>query len=215
MKAVEIVFSTVLFLQACTKSGDVVAPAIPPRNDETPLASVLKNAPGDYTIQVHDPQAKELGYLFVPLKKGKIYAMGIRLPQVGESFKVTLWDTLTKQVVKQKIVINQSNSGFTYIDLSSSSINEEIDVEKNHAYIISVNTASLSAGTPNRQWYMLSHSGSADFLPLTKNNIQILAGRYSSIDATTPTFPDKDHLSLFGLHLLFGLVDIGFYATEY
>lgn len=215
MKAVHLLVLALVLLQACTKSDGVVAPAIPPRTDETPLATLLKNSPGDYVLQTHAPQAKELGYLFVPLKKGRIYALGIRMPQVGESFKVTLWDTLTRQVVKQKTILNQSTTGFTYIDLSASGNNEEVDVEKNRAYIISVNTAPLSAGTPNRQWYLMSRARSEDFLPLTRNNIQILAGRYSSMDAPGPTYPDKDHLSVFGLHLVFGLVDIGYYATAY
>jgi hypothetical protein len=88
-------------------------------------------------------------------------------------------------------------------------------VEANHAYIISVNTAAITAGTPNRSWYLLSKKGSADFLPLTKGHIKILEGRYSNIDATTPIYPDKSNFDVFGLHLLFGLVDIGYYATEY
>lgn len=215
MKKITILFFTVVIFYSCNKGDSVIAPAIPPRVDETPLASVLNADSVQYNLAIHDVQAKELGYLFVPSKKGKIYAMGIRMPQAGLSYIVTLWDTLTHQVIKQKTIVNQFVSGFSYIDLGSASINEEIDVTANHAYIISVNTAAVTAGTPNRQWYMLSKKNGADFLPLAKGHIQILQGRYSSVDATTPTFPDKDNSSVFGLHLLFGLVDIGYYATEY
>jgi hypothetical protein len=200
---------------ACTKNDNAPGPVVPPVVEETPLASIIQASPTSYTITTHDPQAKEVGYLFVPLKKGRIYALGVRMPQTGQDFKVTLWDTLTREILKQKTITNASSTGFTYVDLSTGSNNEEVDVQANKAYIISVSTAAVSPASPNRQWYLLSKSGSADFLPITKGHIQILSGRYSTLEEPTTTYPDKDNFSVFGLHLLFGLVDVGYYATEY
>jgi len=198
---------------SCTK--DKAFNPIPPRVNETPMATTLSADSASFNFAVHDPQAKELGFLFVPSKKGRIYALGIRMPQAGQSFTVTLWDTLTRQIIKQKTIVNQINTGFNYIDLNAGTTSEEIDVQANKPYIISVNTAATAVGVSNRQWYFLTKQGSKDFLPLTKGHIQILSGRYSDIDATTPAFPDKDNFGVFGLHILFGLVDIGYYATEY
>jgi len=202
-----------LFLASCSKETNHPGPVVPPRDNETPLATTIQADPSSFTLAVHDPQAKELGYLFIPAKNGVIYSFGIRMPQTAQDFRVTLWDTLTKQIIKQKTITNTSTTGFSYVDLGSS--NEEIDVTANKAYIISVNTAPLLAATGNRQWYLLSKSGGADFLPITKGHIKILSGRYSDAEPPGTIYPDKDNFSVFGLHLLFGLVDIGYYATQY
>jgi hypothetical protein len=203
-------------LLSCNKSTDKVLPAIPARVNEQPLASYINADSSTIKLQVYDPQQKEVGYSFQATKKGRIYAMGIRMPQVGQDFKVTVWDSASRQIIKQKIITNNSGSGFSYIDLSSTSVNEEIDIDAGKTYVITVNTTALTAATANRQWYMLNKVGiNSDFLPVTKGHIQIRAGMYSSAPAPTPLFPDKTNFSVFGLHLLFGLTDIGFYATEY
>ena len=204
-----------LFL-SCTKSADSPKPIVPPRVDETPLAAYINTDPAAVTLTVRDPQQKEIGYAFQALKKGTIYALGICMPQTAQAFKVTLWDAATKQIIKQKTITNSSSTVFSYIELSSSGTNEYVDIEKNRTYIVSVNAAAISVGAPDRQWYQLSKPGAnANFLPITKGNIKILEGRYTDAAAPSPTFPDKTNFDVFGLHLLFGLPDIGFYATEY
>ena len=199
---------------SCDKQTEVLNP-FPPRTDETPLSSSLYNNETAYTFYTYDPQQREVGYAFQALKKGKIYAMGIRMPQAGQDFIVTFWDSATHTIIKQKRITNGTTTGFSYIDLSSNGYNEEFEIVKNHTYYITVNTSSLTPGTPERKFYNLTKAGSANFLPLIKNNIKILNGVYSSLPAPLPIFPDKTNFDVFGLHMLFGLVDIGFYATEY
>ena len=199
---------------SCNKQTEKLSP-FPPRSNETPLANSLQNNESAYTFITYDPQQREVGYAFQALKKGIIYAMGIRMPQAGQDFIVTFWDSATHTIIKQKTVTNGVTTGFSYIDLSSNGYNEEFEIEKNHTYYITVNTSTLTAGTPNRKFYNLTKAGSVNFLPLIKNNIKILNGVYSSQPAPVTTFPDKTNFDVFGLHMLFGLVDIGFYATEY
>lgn len=200
---------------SCTKSTDLEIQVIIPRINEEPLATSINSDPGVVKLQVQDPQQKEVGYAFRSAKKGKIYAMGIRMPQAGEDFTVTLWDSASQQIIKQKRITNYSSNSFSYIDLSSSSVNEEVDIVAGKTYVITVNTSSLTAGAGNRQWYMMSKTGvNSDFLPVIKGNIQIREGMYSSNASPIPVFPDKTNFTVFGLHLLFGLTDIGFYATE-
>ncbi len=210
-------FTTIVLVAivSCTKSTDLEIQVIIPRINEEPLAAYINSDPGVVKLQVHDPQQKEVGYAFQSTKKGKLYAMGVRMPQAGEDFTVTLWDSASHQIIKQKTITNYSSSSFSYIDLSSSSNNEEVDIAAGKTYVITVNTSSLTVGAGNRQWYMMSKTGvNSDFLPALKGNIQIREGMYTSIDSPTPVFPDKTNFTVFGLHLLFGLTDIGFYATE-
>lgn len=215
MKPYLLFISIALFL-SCNKSADSPKPVVPPRVDETPLSSYINTDPAAITLTVRDPQQKEIGYAFQALKKGTIYGLGIRMPQTAQAFKVTFWDAATKQIIKQKTITNSNSTQFSYIELSSSGTNEYVDIEKNRTYVVSVNASSVAAGTPDRQWYQFNKSGTnANFLPITIGNIKILEGRYTDAAAPSPTFPDKTNFDVFGLHLLFGLPDIGFYATEY
>ncbi|MDE3247221.1 MAG: DUF4082 domain-containing protein [Bacteroidota bacterium] len=199
---------------ACTKSTDLVAPAVPPRKDEFPVSAYLRDSASYLKLTVFDPQAKEVGYSFQALKNGVVWALGIRMPQAGEKFTITCWDGSTKKIINQKQVENVG-TGFTYADLSSNGYKESFAIEKNKTYVITVNTTTLSPASPNRSFYLLSKANAGNFLPLVLGNIKILNGVYSSQPAPTPVFPDKTNMDVFGLDLLFGLTDIGYYATEY
>ena len=213
-----IVFASVVIpiFCACNKGQTEIFNPNPPRVDETPLATYIGVNASTLSIVANTAQQKETGYAFQVLKKGVIFSLGVRMPQTNESYKVTLWDADAMTVIKQKTIsYDTAIAAYRFISLNSNGINDEVDVVPGKKYIISVNAAAITPGQPNRQWYQLSKSNSSDFLPLTQGNIKILEGRYTANAAPVPTFPEKTNFDVFGLHLLFGLVDIGYYKTEY
>ncbi|MBS1948977.1 MAG: DUF4082 domain-containing protein [Bacteroidetes bacterium] len=85
-----------------------------------------------------------IGYCFRSSKAGEVTALGILLPGQGYSHNVSLWDSVTYQVLADVNVPNLNTKKFTYVSLAL--LNKSVDIQPNHPYIVCFN--SLAQGSP-------------------------------------------------------------------
>lgn len=78
----------------------------------------------------------EAGLEFSPLVKGKIKSLVVKLPEINNSLKITLWDKYTETVIKTETVnVEVANKVFVF-DIN------DIELTKNKSYLISFTTSS-------------------------------------------------------------------------
>jgi hypothetical protein len=176
-----------------------------------PFNQYLKDKGDTMNIEV-DPASfpVELGYSFVASDTGTVYEIGIRLPDSGNTYTVTLWDGVTQAVLARKNIEVNSPLGFAYTDLSST--NEQVSIAANHTYVISVNTNPVNTPPAGKavdyNIYDVSRTDRANIFPMTESYITF---QYEYTQASyTPAFPGL--LSTY-LNFLNGIVDIGFSHT--
>ena len=120
----------------------------------------------------------ELGVVLSTSATGKLTQLGSKMPEPG-SYRITVWDFDTKQVLRQKTVEQSSPDKLTLNDV------ESLVLTPNKKYVISINSQS---GGANRKYAVASKTGGADFMPFTKGSILV----YNTCYKGTPTalFPD-------------------------
>ena len=203
----------VLVLSACEKSADSPHPAVPPRTDETPVSQFAfkQDGTGDirpaFNLMSNTTEyPTEYGIEFTAAKKGVLYAVGFRMPQTGK-YILSLWDVATKTLLLRDSVDYADPSKFLYKDFSIK--HQDIDIEKNKKYMASVYVPRTPAGSP-RSDYTLFQPGVYDWVPIKQSNITITGNYFTRVNV--PTYPD---VLILHFDVLIGLVDIGYYATEY
>jgi hypothetical protein len=147
----------------------------------------------------------ELGYSFTASDTGTVYQIGLRLPDTGRTYTVSLWDGATQNLLIQKDVKN-AIIGFSYIDLNAT--NEAVHILANHLYVIGVYTVPVGivgAGPAGDNYYAIRRTDQKDIFPMTEGYItyQHQYGKTSY----TPAFPDN--LSVYQ-DFIDGICDIGF-----
>lgn len=168
-----------------------------------PFSEYLQENSVNVTIHENDLPL-EIGYSFTASDTGTIYEIGIRLPEAGKVYTVTLWDGVSKVALIQKDIKVNNASGFSYHDLYST--NEAVDILGNHTYVISVNMVPKNVvGTGGSSFYDARRADLAAIFPLTKSYITY-QHQFNKI-TSTPAFPDQlivyqDYIN--------GLCDIGF-----
>lgn len=199
-----------LVLFSCKKGTDVELPAIPIRQNENPVASLaftqghtgsafnLVTSSADYP--------SEYGLLFTASKKGILYALGLNVPDTGK-YILSLWDVNTKALLLRDSVSYTLGYGFLYIDFGPQG--KEVELVPGKKYMASVFMPRSPAGAPLR-YYTLLQSGVDKWVPFTQKHITVSGTFFTKTDA--PTYPDVQVLHQ---DVLNGLVDIGYYATEY
>src|SRR5580704_14306278 len=80
-----------------------------------PFNQYLKDKGDTMKIEV-DPASfpVELGYSFVASDTGTVYEIGIRLPDSGNTYTVTLWDGATQAVLARENIKVNSPTSFSY-----------------------------------------------------------------------------------------------------
>ncbi len=153
----------------------------------------------------------ELGYTFTASDTGTVYEIGIRLPDSGNTYTVTLWDGATQAVLARENIKVNSPTGFSYYDLTST--NAQVSIAANHTYVISVNTNPVNLPPAGKavdyNIYDITRTDQANIFPMTEGYITYLY-EYTQA-AYTPTYPGL--LSIYQNYLN-GIVDIGFSHTS-
>ena len=149
----------------------------------------------------------EIGYSFVASDTGTVYQLGIRLPDTGNTYTVTLWDGVTQTALARKNIQVTSLGSIEYVDLTTD--NSQVSIAANHNYVISVNlnpVNELPAGTPvDYNFYDIVRTDRANVFPMTESYITY---QYEYTQTSyTPTFPGQ--LSIYQ-NFINGIVDIGF-----
>jgi len=203
----------VLLLSACEKSPDSPHPAVPPRVDETPVFQFAFKQDGTGAVRSNfDLSATDIDYPseysieFTAAKKGVLYAVGFRMPQTGK-YILSLWDVATKTLLMRDSVDYTDPSKFLYKDFSVKK--QDIDIDKNKKYMASVYVPRTPAGAA-RAFYTLFQPGVYDWVPINQGHVTITGNYFTKTNI--PIFPD---VLILHFDVLEGLVDIGYYATEY
>jgi hypothetical protein len=148
----------------------------------------------------------EIGYSFTVSEGGTIYEIGIRLPDTGYIYTVTLWDGVSQAVLAQENIKITSPTGFAYYDLTS--VNAQVSISGNHTYVIGVYMVPTNY-TPSQgggeDFFTMQRSDQANFLPLTEGPVTFLYEYTAS--SNTPAFPAN--LSDYQ-NYIDGFIDIGF-----
>ena len=84
----------------------VIKSVIPPRKDELPLEQLLKSGgSGSFQVVKHNNDMPlEIGYTFQASKKGVIYSVGIILPNLMDTYTISIWDAATQTLLLRKEV---------------------------------------------------------------------------------------------------------------
>lgn len=175
-----------LLLNACKKDDAVVT-----KPNESPLAKILEDKTWTQATFSNGPY--ELGYIFSASIKGKITQVGCRMPDLG-IYTVSIWDEGTKKLLRQKTVEQSSPEKFTLVNV------DELVVEKDVKYVISVNTA---IGGIKKSYFQIANTTSNIF-PIVRGNIVIQKTVVN--DGATPTFPATRSY----LDKIFGYADFTF-----
>ncbi|MFN8305661.1 MAG: hypothetical protein U0T79_02710 [Ferruginibacter sp.] len=214
MKRILVMVSIVAMIgSSCTKSTDVVGPIIPPRENEYPVFGLAFKQDGtgelrpNYNLTpTNTDYPTEYGIEFSTAKKGILYAIGFRMPQAGKYY-VSLWDVATRNLVLRDSADYTDPSKFLYVDFSQKK--HERALERNKKYMASVYAPRSPLGSP-RPYYTLLQPGVNNWVPFTKGTITVSGNYFKKED-----FPVYPETLILHADVLNGLVDIGFYKTEY
>ena len=157
----------------------------PLAEDESPFFSFfdLNNIQIDTTETATNQW--EYGFVFSPVRNGKIDALGLKLPQTG-TFTVRLWDLsgANPVLIQEELVASDTKHQPNFLSI------QDVAVEKDKKYGITILASSF--------YRIYKKDGSNFDFPLTVKNIQI----FSFNEALNPTgetlFPDAttdDHVA--------------------
>ncbi len=157
---------------SCDKDDD--NPTVPVYQPESPLQGFL-NATGFNQSEesVIDGSNSEYGYRFRPTVTGSITSLAVRIPDVNNNLRVTIWDVATQEPIKTE-TFNVTSSGVAIVkDIVP------LPLVKDKEYLISINTADYYVRERN--------NGSSAVYPVSVGNIQITGYAYAS--GLLQTFP--------------------------
>lgn len=198
-----------LLIAGCKKDTEIKSP-FPPRSNENPVAMLAFSngtlKPGFNLTASSADYPSEYGIQFTVSKKGNLYALGLDVPDTGK-YILTLWDVNTKKVLLRDSTHYTQTAGVLYIDFGPSG--RELELKANTPYMASVFMPHSPSGAPLR-YYTLLQSGVQNWVPFTQKHITVQGTFFTKTDA--PAYPDVQVLHS---DVLNGLVDIGYYATEY
>lgn len=159
---------------------------------ETPITDYLKN---NYTASISIASSPfELGQIFSTSVKGKIIAIGCKMPLIGR-YHISIWEEKTKKLLQTGTVSIKANY---MLDPTFQNI-EAFEILPNKKYVISINTTSEGTLKP---YYVYSNP----IMPFTHGSVTMHGsnGAYSN----KPIFPDYN-----GFHeYLYGYPDFTFIA---
>src|SRR5580704_5545782 len=93
----------------------------PPRvSMVNPFNQYLHNEGDTVSVSLHPNELPvEIGYSFTVSDSGAVYQLGVRLPDTGKTYTVTLWDGATQAVLARQNITVLTDTAFTWFDLTS------------------------------------------------------------------------------------------------
>lgn len=163
----------VITLFNCSKDDDeTAAPKI--YREENPLSTYLQASGfSEATTNQINLATFEFGYKFSPKVKGKINAITFKIPDNATNTRVTIWDNVTKVVLKTITIPNSTANVETKFTI------DPFMVEANKEYMITYN---------GNDWYNHTKlNNSVTTYPINAGNITILG--YQWLGGTAQTYP--------------------------
>ncbi len=173
----------------------------PVTKTETPMQKTISEQLVVDTVRVVANGSWEFGQKLFFSKNGKITKMGCKMANTG-SYRVSLWDFATKNLIAATTVTVTDSTKFIYNNVSP------IDVTANTRYVLSVNNTSLLSSKLFYVYEKKSNTTRASIYPFTTGSVtyEAQAEKFS----TTSVFPP----SLITADFLDGIPDIQFEYTE-
>jgi hypothetical protein len=185
------VLAILFVFTACSKNDDS-KPVVYP--EENPWRKYYE-ATGFTAIDSYiNAYPNEAGLVFSPKVKGKINALTVKIPDINNQLRITIWDYETQAILRSEIVnIATQNTEFTIPILP-------MELVKDKKYLISMNT---------RDWYERGRVDLNDApYPITAGNIIFYEFRWEN-GATAQNFPTRIANNLYqgDLRFVFQQVD--------
>jgi hypothetical protein len=151
-----VLFTMVIF--SCRKKEPVYT-------EESFAESYLKQTGfSELTVPQVNTGDYELGLEFKPNVNGKITSLLVKLPDVRTDLRITIWDKVTKSILRTEIVnVAAANTQYDF-DIS------DVELQKDKEYAISMNS--------NDYYIREKQSGSSVVYPVNIGNITILGFGY-------------------------------------
>ncbi|MDP4151327.1 MAG: hypothetical protein Q8927_19005 [Bacteroidota bacterium] len=186
----------------CQKNGPGSQRAV------NPFQQWLTNTGDTASVTVHPNDLPvEIGYTFTSSAGGSVVQLGIRLPDTGRTYAVTLWDGVSKASLVQKN-IKVATMGFNYVSLVAT--NEAVAIQANHSYVISVlmiPQGLVGAGPAGDDFFDVERTDRKDIFPMTIGPITYQHQYSKPSGSASPVFPDN--LTSYQ-NFINGICDIGF-----
>ncbi|MFL5742150.1 MAG: hypothetical protein ACJ75B_18145 [Flavisolibacter sp.] len=238
-KRVPAILCLILFCQSCYRDPSFLHPPVhfPIQIlEQTPLKSFLDSINGlgssvQLTIQsvtinnpfiphAEVPGQAVIGYSFRSSVAGKVTSLGIRLPARAFSHTVSLWDSVTRQILAQADVPSLDSGKFTYVSLSF--LNRAVDIQPDHPYIVGFNSlangSALNTYSSGNNIYSLNgiyhffQGGNSltPIIPFTKGAISFESYYYLPYNSILSLPSPAEVQAITNTNLVSGLCDIGF-----
>lgn len=184
-------FLLVVLMNACKK--DDTTNALKP--SETPVTSLLTET--DWVSKSYGGSKFEVGYIFSTTTKGKITQLSAQMGEPGV-YSVSVWDVDTKKLLRQKSVEQTSPNKF------SSAPIDELVIEKDKKYLVSINTTVNNVG---KSYNELKKSGSSTstIFPISRGSVLIQKSVY--LGSAVSIYPTTDYSSS---NAFYGFADFTF-----
>lgn len=197
MKSILIILSIVLF--SCNKNEDNPAQSkiYPEENPIAEFITATRINEFGAIVNTSSTSPKEIGFSFKPLVSGNLNSVFLRIPDIGDSVRITIWDVATRfPIYTGDNIKNLSNkaSGNIFI------INP-IKLIKNKEFMITMNTTSYYE-------YRRNDYSNINY-PVTNGNILITGFYYAITPNGNRVFPLNSYQNLFQ-----GNVSFNFQRTE-
>jgi hypothetical protein len=190
---VAILFMGVLVSCKKDKTPDPVPPVV--YAEENPLPSFLSNTGFNQLSTVSNYVTKyEEGFSFKANVKGKINALVMKLPVANSSLRITIWDNVSKAVLRtENVNVPTANTEATIIIPT-------FDIVKDKEYFISMWT--------NDDYVRSRTDNAAAGYPIVSGNISVLSCLYKQV-ASGQVFPTSSTTKYY-----YGDISFKFQQTE-
>ena len=182
LRKTPVLISAVLITLSCSKENSAPAPVTATSNvqEENFFEGFLTSTSfSQKTTSNVNESDYEFGFEFEPLVKGKITVLKVKLPDIRNDLKVTIWDKLTGNILRTEILnVSAVNTVFTFDII-------DLELVKNKQYAITMNS---------NDFYFRSKSNDSPITyPITVGNFKILSNKY--ILGATQTYPTTELFS--------------------
>jgi len=166
-------------ISSCSKDDD--GDSGPTYSEENFMDNYLTSTGFDEeSVEFVNSGSYEFGLEFTPLVKGQITSLAVKLPDVNNSLRITIWDVAAGTIVKTEIVnVSAAGNLFTF---------DVVDIElvKDKKYCISMNS---------NDWYERSNTAGTDTsYPTVAGNISIDAYKWAGgLNHEYPTLEATDY----------------------
>jgi hypothetical protein len=190
---VAILFMAALVSCKKDKTPDPVPPVV--YAEENPLPSFLSNTGFNQLSTVSNYVTKyEEGFSFKANVKGKINALVMKLPVANSSLRITIWDNVSKAVLRtENVNVPTANTEATIIIPT-------FDIVKDKEYFISMWT--------NDDYVRSRTDNAAAGYPIVSGNISVLSCLYKQV-ASGQVFPTSSTTKYY-----YGDISFKFQQTE-